>query len=408
MGFENAFNYQTSADIFREHAALSAYRNHEQSDGILRDFNLRGLSQLTEAEYNSLQPIQWPVLNAGQGTTRLFSDWQFFTANKKACFIPIVPRGAVAMPTPEYPFILNTGRIRDQWHTMTRTGKTPRLLNHLNEPFVELHPQDARRLKIQENALVTVNSRLGKIVVRARFNEAQQRGAVFVPIHWQAQLAKLARVGSLIAPEFDPISGQPEFKHTPVQLAPYQATWQGFMLSRDELPNLPEIHVGYWAKIRGDECWRYEFAGDSVPEKWSTWVTENFGVNREWLEFQDKATGRYRCASIEQGRLSCCLFVGSDSESLPAREGLTGLFAKETLEMAERLSLLTGKAQQGKVERGAVVCACFNVGKNTIVQAIREQGLNTTFQITQQLKAGGNCGSCVPELKALLAQNRGS
>jgi assimilatory nitrate reductase catalytic subunit len=408
MGFASAFNYQTSADIFREHAALSAYRNHEQSDGILRDFNLRGLSQLNDAEYNALQPIQWPVLNAGQGTTRLFSDWQFFTPNKKANFIPITPRGAVAMPTPEYPFILNTGRIRDQWHTMTRTGKTPRLLNHLNEPFVELHPQDARRLKIQEHALVMVKSRLGKLVVRARFNEAQQRGTVFVPIHWQGQLASLARVGSLIAPEFDPISGQPEFKHTPVQLAPYPAVWQAFMLSRDELPNLPETHVDYWAKIRGDECWRYEFAGDSVPEKWSTWVGENFGENREWLEFQDKATGRYRCASIAQGRLSCCLFIGSDNESLPAREGLTGLFAKESLEMSERLSLLTGKTQQNKVERGAVVCACFNVGKNTIIQAIKEQGLQTPAQITQKLKAGGNCGSCVPELKALLAQHRDS
>ena len=133
MGFGERFSYQKPADIFREHAALSGYGNNGD-----RAFDISGLSCLSDEEYDTLKPVQWPITPfSREGTARLFSDGHYYTADKKAHFIAIKPRKPKTAPSKDYPFILNTGRIRDQWHTMTRTGMSPRLSSHISEPFVE-------------------------------------------------------------------------------------------------------------------------------------------------------------------------------------------------------------------------------------------------------------------------------
>ncbi|HEB67257.1 MAG TPA: nitrate reductase, partial [Gammaproteobacteria bacterium] len=140
LGFEDAFAWRNAADIFREHAALSAAEN----DGS-RDFDLGGLRAITDAEYDALRPVQWPVREGrsnGDGT-RLFEDGRFFTPGGRARFVAVGAHAPAETPDAEYPLVLNTGRIRDQWHTMTRTGKSARLSGHIIEPFAELHPDDA-------------------------------------------------------------------------------------------------------------------------------------------------------------------------------------------------------------------------------------------------------------------------
>jgi assimilatory nitrate reductase catalytic subunit len=420
MGYAQQFAYQSVADVFREHAALSGYKNNGK-----RDFDISGLLPLSDEEYQTLKPIQWPVcqtpahvqgfenLGGLRGTPRMFGDRRFYTSSGKAQFISITPRTPANLPDAKFPLILNTGRIRDQWHTMTRTGKSARLLRHIDEPYAEIHPDDAQAADIIDGSLVQVTSRLGKWIGRARVSDTQQIGNVFVPMHFNAQNSRCARINALVNPITDPISGQPEFKHTPVRIAPYRPAWQGFVLSKQPLPSqgsspessmepmaLPGEHVDYWVKILSDNnCWRYELAGETMPDNWADWAHKHFGAELGWLEYQDRATGRYRCANIVEGRLNICVFIGKD-ENLPSRSGLIALFARDSLTPTERLSLLTGQTD----ERDSIVCSCFSVGRNALLKAIYEQGLSTPAQIGEALKAGSNCGSCIPELKGLITK----
>jgi assimilatory nitrate reductase catalytic subunit len=392
MGFAESFNYQSSVDIFREHAALSGFENNGE-----RLFNISELATINNADYQTLAPMQWPIKN-GQGTVRLFSDYQFSTASKKAQFVPITPCPPIHLPDADFPFVLNTGRLRDQWHTMTRTGKTARLMEHAPEPFVTVHPQDAKNLGLTQGCLVRVTSRWGHAIVRLHCSDDQSRGTVFMPMHWNDQFASHAVIGCLVNPAVDPISGQPELKHTPVNLQTYTPAWQGFVLSRTALTVQQQ---DYWVMARGRQFLRYELAGETVPENWHEWTKNLFNTDGEWLEFSDRATSRYRVALVKDQTLQAVLFIAR-SFDLPTRTWLSQLFSKENLDDTDRMSLLAGRAAQGVEDAGETVCACFGVGVNTLRKAITQQGLVTVEAIGAALKAGTNCGSCVPELRKLI------
>ena len=155
MGFEQAFNYQSSADIFREHAALSGFENNGK-----RDFDISGLATITDTQYDEFEPIQWPVTaDKPDGTARLFEDKHFFTPSGKAQLIAITPRPPGNAVNEEYPLVLNTGRIRDQWHTMTRTARSARLNNHISEPFVQIHPDNATHHQLKMAILLDLLAR---------------------------------------------------------------------------------------------------------------------------------------------------------------------------------------------------------------------------------------------------------
>ncbi|ALG67774.1 nitrate reductase [Beggiatoa leptomitoformis] len=402
MGYQYGFNYQSPADIFREYAGLSGIENNGH-----RDFDISILSQLSDAEYQTLTPYQWSPRSALQTTAenrpRFFADGRFYTLSGKANFVPVRPIAPKSESNSTFPLILNTGRIRDQWHTMTRTGKTPRLLSHISEPFVDIHPEDAQAFDIKDNELVCLNSALQQIIVRAKLSEGQKRGYLFSPMHWNAQFSAQARVGTLIASHTDPYSGQPEFKHTPVAVSRYQARWYGFLLSKNPLELPPSAGIRYWAKIPQQGFIQYEFAGDDPPENWATWANTYFGADKNWLEFADPAHGRYRCANVQDDLLNICLFISRDMQ-LPSRIGLSELF-NHPLSLTDRLSLLTGQIGKNVAERGDTVCSCFGVGRATIIKTIQEQGINSVTQLGEILKAGTNCGSCIPELKQLVAQH---
>jgi assimilatory nitrate reductase catalytic subunit len=403
LGYAAAFDYRTPADIFREHAALSGFENDGQ-----RDFDLSALATLGNAEYAGLSPIQWPVpRERPQGTPRMFTDGRFFTPNRKARFVAVTPRGPASEKDDEYPLSLNTGRVRDHWHTLTRTGLSPRLSGHIVEPFAEIHPQDAQQYEIRDGSLVTLATRWGEMLARACVTEAQRPSSVFAPIHWSDQYAHQARADALVNPFTDPVSGQPEFKHTPVKIAPYAPAWHAFLLSQRQL-NIPE--ASYCARAIGQGFWRYELAGDTPSWDWPGWARALLcapvedGVRAEWIDYLDSGAGQYRGARLLGGRLESCLFIARTPE-LPMRDWLASLFNRETLTREERLHLLAGTLpSQAAALSGGIVCACFSVGKNEIINAIREQRLGSVEAVGQCLKAGTNCGSCLPEIKAILRQ----
>lgn len=399
MGFADAFAYQSEVDIFREYAAMTAYRPE-----VRRDLDLGALADISDEAYAALEPVQWPVSKGSpMGTPRLFSDGVFYTPDSRARMLPIEPRSPIYACSNDFPLVLNTGRVRDHWHTMTRTGKSPRLSGHIIEPYAEIHPQDALKYHIQDKELVLVTGKSGSLIVRARLSKAQQPGSIFVPMHWNDQFAQGATINRAFPASTDPVSGQPEFKQNPVNIKRWRAGWYGFLISRREV-DLSE--ASYWSKARGKGVWRYEVAGDESPHDWAHYArsvlcTEADDVN--WIEYFDVSTQRYRAARIVDGQLESCIFIGPDHE-LPSRDWLIRLFDEEVLDETIRRSLLTGTPGQGQTDAGRIICSCFGVGINTITEAIREQQLTSPEEIGKLLQAGTNCGSCVPELRNLIEQ----
>jgi len=406
MGYANAFRYTHPAQIFREHARLSGFENDS-----LRAFDISALAELNDARYDALQPVQWPVyrmpplVKGGpvefNGTQRLFADGKFYTPSGKARMIAVAAQLPAVATDIEFPLVLNTGRLRDQWHTMTRTGKVPRLNAHSYEPYVQMHARDAQRFQLQDGGLARLNSRHGNMLARVQVSDEQRIGSVFVPMHWNDMFARSARVDALAAPITDPISGQPEFKHTPVHVEPFRPAWQGFVLSRERLA-LPE--ASYCACTQGAGYWRYEIAGEVLPENWRDWVQVTLDCSGDLIEYRDAAMGRYRAACVQEGRLEVVFFIAPD-QRLPEREWLASLFNQAVIDPEDLAGLLAARPPRGAAANtGRTVCACYSVGEKTIMNAIKEQKLDSVEAVGACLKAGTGCGSCVPEIRRLVAQ----
>ncbi|MBZ2209480.1 nitrate reductase [Massilia soli] len=393
MGF-GGFDFRAAHEIFDEHARLSSWRNGTGAGCVKRVFNLEGLTGLGERNYDTLDPVQWPVTQgAALGTRRIECGGRL---------VPTAPRAPVHAASPDYPLSLNTGRVRDQWHTMTRTGKAPRLAGHVTEPFIDMHPHDALLYGVREGELARVSSAWGAMVARVQHGGGIARGAVFVPIHWNGQTASDARVGALVSPAVDPVSGEPEFKHTPVTVEHFGVAWHGFVLTRR---SLALDGIAHWTRIQGSGFARYELAGRSAMAARGAWARALLGVgeDEDWLEYEDRAGGVYRAVHLVGERIEQCVFVSARPD-LPSRAWLGGLFDLEAIGRDQRAGLLAGRSPGKAIDAGPTVCACFGVGRNTLCAAIRTGKLSEVAEVTASLKAGGNCGSCVPEIRALLAE----
>ncbi len=399
MGFGASFDYASPHAIFDEHARLSA-----ASNGGTRVFDIGGLAGLTSAEYDALDPVCWPVPVRGSGgTARLFGDGGFAYAGGKAKLVPTAPEPPRHAVSAEFPFVLNTGRIRDQWHTMTRTGLSPHLAEHLPEPFVDMHIDDAAQAGIGDDDLVRVSTEWGATVMRARMSGETARGCLFVPIHWSAATSSDGRVGALTSPAVDPRSGEPEFKHTPAAIERVGVAWHGVAWGRDALA-MPAS--AWWTRITGEHATRFEMAGVEAAADWAEWgrgVLAKASSDPEHIEYVDSGAGSYRLAEIKDGRLDACVFVARSRSALPSRAWIASLFERSSLGDMDRLSLMAGRPLNGDVDSSPLVCSCFGVRRRAIQCAIQDEGLQTTAQIGTCLRAGTNCGSCLPELRALLA-----
>ncbi|MET0533459.1 MAG: molybdopterin-dependent oxidoreductase [Steroidobacter sp.] len=397
LGYGEAFNYASPREIFAEHAALSAVSNHGA-----RAFDIGELADLTFDEYESLDPVQWPVRER-VGTARLMESGRFYHHDGKARFVATTPRLPVNATSPTHPLVLNTGRVRDQWHTMTRSGRAPQLTAHSPEPYIDMHAQDALLSAVTEGQLARVETRWGSMVARLKISGDIPRGTVFVPIHWNVAFASDARVGVLVNPVVDPISGEPEFKHTPARVTPFVVNWHGFVLSRTPVTNLDTT---WWAIARGAQFMRYEIAGrDRAPD--SAWARRILGAERcelDWIEYSDTTAGVFRGALLIEERIAGCVFVSTRSD-LPSRTWLSGLFAKKRLGEVERASLLNGGPTSAMEDPGPMVCSCFGVGRNTLCKTIATDKLTTAQEVGRKLRAGTNCGSCLPEIRSLLKQS---
>ena len=209
MGFGHAFPYTDVAQVYDEHVALTRGTN----------LDMGGLSH---ERLKTEGTLQWPVPTADSpGTPRLFTDRRFYTPNGRAQIKTVSDENHSEPTTPDFPLILTTGRIRDQWHTMTKTGKVARLNTHLPKPFLEIHPKDAQARGIAEGSPVRISSRRGDVFVNATLTTTIRRGVVFLPMHWGKRLgSSSARANNLTHPLIDPVSKEPDLKFSAVQVVP--------------------------------------------------------------------------------------------------------------------------------------------------------------------------------------------
>jgi assimilatory nitrate reductase catalytic subunit len=389
MGFGHAFDYAGPEQIFAEHVALSSFEN-----GGARDFNLSGLR---DADYQDLKPTQWPVRQ--KPTSRMFAEGRFFTPDGKARFVPICPPPPFA-PAPGQ-FILNTGRVRDHWHTMTRTGKAARLSAHYAEPFVEIHPDDARVLGISRATLVRVSSPQGHAVLRALVTERQRRGQLFAPMHWTDQFASNGRIDALVAGKVDPQSHQPALKMALVHAEPFRVDLYGFFVARTR-PLLSGL--AYWAVAEAAGGVRGEIALTEEPTDWLGWARAMFGVpaTAELISVGDAQSGRRSMALVEDGRLVFALYLSPDPV-LVSRKWAVDLLGAERVSGAR---VLAGRPGADMPDSGAIVCACFSVGVNTIAAAVTDQGCTSVEAVGTCTRAGTNCGSCRAEIRGIIDAHR--
>lgn len=392
LGFRKSFNFHSAGEIFSEHAALSAYEN-----GGTRAFDLDLLKNITADEYASLEPVQWPINDRfPAGSPHMFADGKFFTANGKANLIPIAASLSKRSQSKNYPYLLNTGRVRDQWHTMSRTGNVAKLMLHTEYPQASLNPVSAKALGIQQDQLVCIRSRQGSITVLTKLDDGINSGEVFVPIHWNDQFTSNGTVSQLFDSRVDPISGQPESKLEAVSIDPLGVAKWVAIVSKESV-DVKAFNYWHQVPVTGGTIYLAAYTDIEGPcIDLNVWVETHFTGNHS--KYIDEISGNSRHLFVSNNELQAAVFVSSSRSSLPSSEWLKSLF---TITFGEdKWQLLAGK-HRNRPEVGNLICSCHEVGELTILKAIAA-GTKTTKALGERLKCGTNCGSCIPELNKLI------
>jgi assimilatory nitrate reductase catalytic subunit len=394
MGWAASFGWDGAASVFREHAALTAFENQGT-----RPLDLGGLATLSDAEYDTMPPRQWPVPASGSEGGRLFARGGFPTPDGRARLVPTVWRPIATARSAAFPMLLNTGRVRDQWHTMTRTGVVPRLVQHVAEPLAAFHPDDAAALGLGERGLVRLDTAQGSTVLRTVIEAGQRQGEVFVPMHWTDAFSSAGPVDRLVTAAVDPVSGQPELKATPLRAVAVKTEWRGLLLHAHAVR--PEGCV--WSRVPLEHGHAFDLAGAAALPAGADLAAFARGLmaaeGSDVMEMADPSRGVWRYAALREGRLVACLYLTSRDAALPSHQALAALLAGPVADAA-RGTVLAGGGSVRAAEK--LVCACFSVGLETLRAAVVGQRLTTVAEVGAALRAGTNCGSCIPELREIL------
>jgi len=415
-GRESLFAYDNAESVWNEH--------RESTRG--RDLDITGLGYpLLEAGAQ-----QWPFpTGAAVGKLRLYEDGVFPTADGRAKFADTAYVPLAEPRDVRHPFSLNTGRLRDQWHGMSRTGTIGRLFGHVPEPQIDMHAQDMARLKLVDGDLVQVTSKRGSLIIPARASEQVGLSQTFIAMHWGDEMLsgstsngeRTAGVNALTSPAFCPSSKQPELKHAAVRILKAELPWRllcvvwlppaDALRAREQLRPLmqafPFAAVVPFGRERSGVLFRaaaYEPADDALLER----IEAMLGLSAKGvLHYADKRRGQRRSMHVvpvaDGTRLDGFMLAGDIS----AEAWVKPLLQDELPAQAYgRLLLIPGaKAPLAVVARGKQVCSCFDVSETQITDCLDTLVGNADDRLVRlqdTLKCGTNCGSCVPELKRLV------
>jgi assimilatory nitrate reductase catalytic subunit len=395
------FPYDSAEEVFNEH--------RESTRG--RDLDITGLSYAML----DVAPQQWPLPEgATAGRARLYEDGIFQTESGRARFHN-APYRPVAEPIDaRYPLHLNTGRLRDQWHGMSRTGLVPRLYAHVEEPLLSLNSADMERRQLHDGDLVRVKSRRGSLVIKLQAAEDVRGGQAFIPMHWGGRFMAGMGVNALTLDSFDPVSRQPELKHAAVQVEKVGLPYRRTIMRRGdgaEMLRLAQRFIGRFEYAsagltgRDSSVLVFDTASEGpLPEALVQEMDRAFGLDDPLLtmNYQDARRGIWKKVRVDDGVITGARLSGETA----ARDWIKNLIAEGAPALEVRTWLLAPVDQppDGKAGRGRIVCNCLNVAEPDIVAAIIAGADLAALQAT--LKCGTECGSCVPELKKMIASNR--
>ncbi|TCS39768.1 nitrate reductase [Reinekea marinisedimentorum] len=392
LGFTQAFNWQNSHEVFREHAQLSTINS-----GTPLTFNLSAVANLSFDDYQNWQPKQWP-LDGKTDASRLFGNGVFATENGKANMVPVKPVTPVAG---NHRFVLNTGRLRDQWHTMARTGMAATLNKHTNQLEVHLNPKDARSHGISNGDLLNIYSEQGEFYALARLEAAQNPGELFAPMHWNEHFAGKGGVGNCLASTVDPISGQPASKHSFVSFKKAEAKHNGFVFFKQDDEQPVWLKNTVWFKSYTGNGTLVKFYSDKPLAGFIDRLAEgdfdyslhdSLSGSAQWAQFDAEGlnlwvtTSTEKCSWPEVTFLDEATHAGADNISLNSL--VTGNFDNES-------------------SAGKTVCTCFGITDTQIKSYFEVQPNGTLESLQAELKCGTNCGSCLTELKEFTAELAG-
>jgi assimilatory nitrate reductase catalytic subunit len=415
-GQPTLFPYDTPESVWNEH--------RESTRG--RDLDITGLSyaQLDAA------PAQWPFpQGASAGRARLYEDGVFATADGRAKFVDVAYDKVAEPRDARYPISLTTGRLRDQWHGMSRTGTVGRLFGHVPEPGIEMNPQDLARMKLADGDLVHVTSRRGSLVLPVHASEQVATTQAFIAMHWGEEYvsgststgARITGVNALTSPVFCPQSKQPELKHAAIKVLKAELPWRLLgvawlpddkaVWAREQLKPLMSAFAFASCVPFGRERSGVLFraaAYEAAPEELLARIEGVLGLGgAEVLHYADKRRGQRRTMRLaklgEKTQLEGFVLAGDIS----AEVWIKPLLQDELPAQAYgRLLLVPGARAPVAVQpRGRQICTCFNVAEPEIVTALQTcQGSpdQQLAQLQDSLKCGTNCGSCIPELKRMV------
>ncbi|MDG1922711.1 MAG: molybdopterin-dependent oxidoreductase [Glaciecola sp.] len=416
MGYQEGFNFVHPVEVFNEHAALSGYRNSsdtQHANTIIRDFDISGLASLTEQQYDNLLPIQWPVNNQyPQGCSQMFADKVFFTPSKKAQFVSVQVNLPQQLPNDAYPLILNSGRMRDQWHTMTRTGKSSALAQHTQASFIALSPQDATQYGVADNDLIRLSSPYGEVIANAQVVNDQAIGQVFMPIHWNQTNASHANVSECYGNAVDPISGQPESKYAVVALTTVTTVQHAVIFTPTPLALASSQACDWWNSSITAAGMQYNLAWfeDTVEPLFfaKNLATEPASTNIQWHTFtrsQGSDDALNTVIGVDAGQITLVALFGATQPTVNAN-WIVDLMtpSEDDIEFSAISALLSGAVPE-QFRKGKTICSCFQVGENDIINAITQDGCDSVSALGETLQCGTNCGSCKSELASLVDQH---
>lgn len=410
------FPYTSTEEIWSEH--------RESTRG--RDLDITGLT-FRILEENG--PQQWPFPEGATcGKKRLYEDGVFPTASGRAKFA-LTPYKPVAEPVDaRYPFRLTTGRLRDQWHGMSRTGTVVQLFSHAPEPAVVLSQTDMERRLLKAGDLVHVTSRRGSQILPAFAGDDMRSGQAFIGMHWGEEFVSgrgknnegSFGVNALTLPAFDPSSKQPELKHAAVKILKAELPWRFVVfgwIDRSRALTLQAAMRPYMRRFSYASCTLFGReksgvlfrAADDYPAEAELIreVEAKFGIEgMNVLRYDDRKRSVSRRILVGEEKLIAVSLAGDSSAERWLKEYLEN---EQSVARFGRLLLMPSvKAPEGFKSRGQVVCNCFNVSEAEISDALASADFDGTANaeailssLQERLQCGTNCGSCIPELKKI-------
>jgi len=417
--------------LFPYDSAESVWNEHRESTRG-RDLDITGLSY---AILQSQGPQQWPMPEgASQGLARLYADGRFPTPDGRAKFAAMHYTPVSEPCDQQYPFSLNTGRLRDQWHGMSRTGTLGRLFGHVSEPSVDLNPQDMSRMGLQPGDLVQVTSRRGEIVIPAQASDTIAPMQAFIAMHWGEEYLSghnrhgqpMSGVNALTVSDFCPISKQPELKHAAIEITPAGLPWRLLAvawLPADKALAVREALKPFMSAFDFTSCVPF---GREPHEQGKVGVVFRAAAMRpaskaqiariealmgiegpDVMRYQDEQRGQHRAMRMARAtdglRLDAFVLTGDIS----AEAWIKPLLQDEMLADAYGRALLAPGATPpvAVASKGKQVCTCFNVSEPDIIETLGRCQGDADMRLAQlqgQLKCGTNCGSCIPSLRKLI------